>query len=253
MRTEMSKVARRWSVCLVMFGVMAGAGAVPARASVAPAAMVLQSGPSTAGEKTTPEYSDESTKQAAKDENDEYRHSAMVAKLGKMFGMNTEQAATAFTIFNFLILVIALGYMLAKMLPKAFKARNTAIQKHLVDARTATEEATARLSSVEARLSKLDDQIANMRTQAAADTARDEQRLRAGVEDDRAKIVAAAEAEIENATTQARRDIQRYAVELAVEQAARKLVITADTDRMLVENFAQRLGDEMDNHKGNQN
>jgi F-type H+-transporting ATPase subunit b len=65
--------------------------------------------------------------------------------------------------------------------------------------------------------------------------------------------VAAAEAEIENATTQARRDIQRYAVELAVEQAARNLVITADTDRMLVENFAQRLGDEMDNDKGNQN
>jgi F-type H+-transporting ATPase subunit b len=253
MRTDMRKVVHRWSVCVVMLGWMAVAGAVQARASVAPIAAVLQRGPSTAGEKTTPEYSDDSTRQEAKDENDEYRHSATVAKLGKMLGMNTEQAATAFTVFNFLILVIALGYIMAKMLPKAFKARNTAIQKNLVDARTATEEATVRLSSVEDRLAKLDEQIATMRTQATADTARDEQRLRAGVEDERAKIVAAAEAEIENATTQARRDIQRYAVELAVEQAARRLVITADTDRTLVENFAQRLGDEMDNDKGNQN
>jgi F-type H+-transporting ATPase subunit b len=50
-----------------------------------------------------------------------------------------------------------------KVLPKTFRNRSTAIQKHLVDARTATEEATARLSSVEDRLSKLDDQIAAMR------------------------------------------------------------------------------------------
>ncbi|HEY5213203.1 MAG TPA: ATPase, partial [Acidobacteriaceae bacterium] len=111
----------------------------------------------------------------------------------------------------------------------------------------ATEEATSRLSSVEERLSKLDDQIAAMRGQAEADSARDEQRIKASVEDEKVKIVAAAEVEIQNATTLARREIQKYAAELAIEQAARKLVVTAETDRLLVENFAHKLGEGSNN------
>ncbi len=176
-------------------------------------------------------------------ETDEYRLSPTVVKLGALLGMKPETAANVFTIFNILILVGAIGYGLLKTLPKAFRNRSTAIQKHLIDARTATEEATSRLSSVEERLSKLDDQIAAMRHQAEADSARDEQRIKASVEDEKIKIVAAAEVEIQNATTLARREIQKYAAELAIEQAARKLVVTAETDRLLVENFAHKLGE----------
>jgi F-type H+-transporting ATPase subunit b len=39
----------------------------------------------------------------------------------------------------------------------------------------------------------------------------------------------------------ARREIQQFAAELAIEQAARKLVVTAETDRLLVESFARQL------------
>jgi F-type H+-transporting ATPase subunit b len=182
-------------------------------------------------------------KQTVLNETDVYRLSPTVVKLGALLGMKPETAANVFTIFNILILVGAIGYGLLKTLPKAFRKRNTAIQKHLVDARTATEEATARLSSVEERLSKLDEQIAAMRIQAEADGARDEQRIKASVEDEKVKIVAAAEAEIQSATIFARREIQKYAAELAIEQAARKLVVTAETDRLLVESFAHRLGE----------
>jgi F0F1-type ATP synthase membrane subunit b/b' len=135
------------------------------------------------------------------------------------------------------------GYGLLKLLPKTFRKRSADIQKHLVDARTATEEATSRLSSVEERLAKLDEQIASMRSHAEADSARDEERIKASVEDEKNKIVAAAEAEIQSATTLARREIQKYAAELAIEQAARKLVVSADTDRLLVESFAHKLGE----------
>jgi F-type H+-transporting ATPase subunit b len=41
----------------------------------------------------------------------------------------------------------------------------------------------------------------------------------------------------------ARRAIQKYAAELAIEQAAKKLVVTAETDRLLVASFAARLGE----------
>jgi F-type H+-transporting ATPase subunit b len=159
--------------------------------------------------------------------------------------MNAEQSATAFMVTNFLLLAAGVGWMLIKMLPKMLRARNTSIQKNLVDARTATEEARARLSVVEERLAKLDGEIAAMRTHAEQDSAKEEQRIKASVEDEKNKILAAAEQEITAATMHAQKQLQQHAAELAIEQAARKLVVSAETDRLLVQSFAQRLtGDE---------
>lgn len=201
------------------------------------------------GEHSTPINAVPAKREQEKDETAEYRHSAAVQKLGSMVGMNADQAATAFEVLNFLILAVALGYLALKTLPKAFRERNSTIQRHLVDARTATEEASARLNAVEERLSKLDAEIAGMRSQVEAETARDEQRLRASVEEETAKILATAETEIQAATAMARRDLQRHAAELAIEHASKRLVVTAETDRLLIQGFAQQLiGD-----KGGQN
>ena len=193
------------------------------------------------GQASTPEaQSPEKNKQEV-DENDQYRHSDAVKALGAKIGLNAEQAATAFTVSNFIILAALVGWFLAKTLPKTFRDRNTTIQKSLVDARTATEEASARLSTVEDRLSKLDEQIAALRAQAEKDSTLDEQRIKASVEDEKQKILAAAEQEISAATTLAQRQLQQYAAELAIDQAARKLIVTAETDRLLVQNFARKL------------
>lgn len=203
------------------------------------------------GGMSTPEAQSPEKNQQEKDENDEYRHSATVRALGAKLGMNAEQAATAFTVLNFVVLAILVGWFLLKTLPKTFRDRSSAIQKHLVDARTATEEASARLNSVESRLGKLDEQIAAMRAQAEKDAALDEQRIKAAVEDEKQKILKSAEQEISAATVQARKQLQQYAADLAIEQAARKLVVTAETDRLLVQGFARRLtGDET---KGGEN
>jgi F-type H+-transporting ATPase subunit b len=194
-----------------------------------------------AGRLSTPEAQSPKTNKQEADENDEYLHSDAVRKLGAMVGLNTEQAATAFTVANFAVLAILVGWFLVKTLPKTFRGRTTTIQKHLVDARTATEEANARLNSVEERLSKLDDQIAAMRAEAEKASILDEQRIKASVEEDKQKILATAEQDIIAATALAQRQIQQYAAELAIDQAARKLVVTAETDRLLVQSFARRL------------
>jgi F-type H+-transporting ATPase subunit b len=193
------------------------------------------------GQRSSPAAQSEETNKQEANENDEFLHSAAVRKLGAMIGLNAEQAATAFTVANFLVLAALVGWFLAKTLPKTFRNRSTAIQKDLVDARTATEEASARLSIVEDRLSKLDEQIAAMRAQAERDSLQDEQRIRASVEEDKKKILATAEQEIAAATALAHRQIKQYAAELAIDQAARKLVVTAETDRLLVQRFARRL------------
>lgn len=205
--------------------------------------------PSKAGKQITTEANSPEAKFEEDEQNDAYRHSPMVVKIGGIMGMSPERAFSAFTIFNLLIFVVAVGYFLLRALPKTFRKRNTSIQKHLVDARSATEEANARLSSVEARLSNLDTQIAGMRTQAETDSARDEQRISANIEEEKLKILAAAEQEILAATLHAQRQIQRYAAELAIEHAAKKLVVSAETDRLLVQSFAQRLS----GNKGGQN
>ena len=232
---------------LVMF-LLASGCAVSAAGAQAQVAGTRQAG-SGVGERATPASAVPEKREQEQDETEAYRHSAMVQKLGSMVGMNAEQAATTFEIFNFLVLALGLGFLAVKTLPKAFRSRDTAIQKHLVDARTATEEASARLNSVEARLGKLDAEIAGMRAHVEAETARDEQRIRASVEEETAKILATADSEIQAATAMARRELQRHAAELAIEHAAKRLVVTAETDRLLIQGFAQQLTGE----KGGQN
>lgn len=179
------------------------------------------------------------------DENDQYTKSPNVVAMGSKVGLNPDQSKVAFEVTNFLLLALGLAWVAAKMLPNILRSRTAAIQKNLVDARTATEEAKTRLSSVEDRLSKLDGEIAAMKAQAEQDAGKEELRIKASVEDEKQKILASAEQEIAAATMHAQKLLQQHAAELAIEQAARKLVVSAETDRLLVQGFAQRLaGDE---------
>lgn len=219
---------------------MAGLLLVPAMTMRAESAQPVGSNV-TSGNQSSPEAQSPDKNKQEENENEAYRHSATVRALGAKLGLNAEQAATAFTLVNFALLVIGVGWVLLKTLPKLFRDRSNLIQKRLVDARTATAEASARLTSVEARLAKLDSQIAEMRAQAEKDSVLDEQRIKATVEEEKKKILEAAEQEITSATSQARRELQQYAADLAIDQAAKKLVVTAETDRLLVQNFARRL------------
>src|ERR1035437_404606 len=181
-----------------------------------------------AGVESTPEAQSPEKNKPESNENDEFRKSDNVAKLGKKLGLNADQSATAFEITNFVLLAVLVVWGVLKVLPKTLRDRNAAIQKNLVDARTATEEARARLSSVEDRLAKLDGELAAMRSQAEQDAEKEEKRIRASVEDEKRNILASAEQEIAAATMHAQKQLQQYAAELAIEQAARKLVVRSE-------------------------
>lgn len=170
--------------------------------------------------------------------------SPSVIKLGGMVGMNPATSVLVFNWLNFLVLAIAVGYALMKALPKVFRGRTESIQKNIVEARVATEEARARLSAVEARLGKLDDEIAALRADSDRAAAEEEQRLHAQGEEEKARILQAAEQEIAAASAAAQRSLRVYAAEIAVDRAAAQLQITPEDDRVLIENFAGRLGAE---------
>ena len=223
------------ALCLFAFSV----STLPARPQGTP--QPAASAERAPGSESTPEAQSPEKNKQEKDGNEAYKHSAVVQALGAKLGLTTDQAATAFEVLNFVVLAALVGWFLAKALPKAFQDRTSSIQRKLVEARAATEEAGARLNSVEDRLGELDAKIAGLKAQAESDLALEETRARAEIEEARRKILAAAEQEISTATAQARRQIQQYAAELAVDQAAKKLVVSSETDRLLVQEFTNRL------------
>lgn len=200
----------------------------------------------TASPEAQPAEKQQTEKQEEHSDEEAFRHSASVKALGAKLGLDPEQAATAFTWVNFVVLALFVGWFLLKALPKAFRNRNASLEKHLVEAQTASQEANKRLESLEARLGKLDEQIATMRSQAEKDAQAEEQRMKASVEEEKQKILTSAEQEIATAAEQARRQIQQYAADLAIDRAAQKLVVTAETDRALVQDFARRLGNDFE-------
>jgi F-type H+-transporting ATPase subunit b len=243
-----SFVAGKRFFALVVLAASLGSVVMPA---LAQQASIQRVAVQASGSEGTPQANSAEANQGETDATEAYRKSPMVKKLGGMMGMKPDAAATTFEVINFALLALAIGYGLLKALPKTFRDRSLAIQKHLVEAKAATEEASARLNSVEERLAKLDGQIAEMRSQAEKDMVADTLRIRATVEDEKQKILDAAEQEITAASLEAQRSLQRYAAELAIEQAARKLVVSAETDRLLVQGFARRLG--IDPAKGGEN
>jgi F-type H+-transporting ATPase subunit b len=103
-----------------------------------------------------------------------------------------------------------------------------------------SEEASARLSAIEAKLSGLDSEIAQIRAQVEQESKQDEARIKASIGEESSRIVAAAEQEIGSAAAQARRSLRHFAADLAIEEAAKQLTITPETDRALIAEF---LGD----------
>jgi len=180
--------------------------------------------------------------QDRQDENAAYRHSPVVQAVGRKLGLQPEGAARLFEFINFAILAAGVGLFLVKALPRALRARSEKIARELVEARTLTEDADKRLRTVEERLARLDEDIAGLRAQAELEVRRDEVRMKEQLELEKKKIVEEAEQEIASASAHAQRDLKQYAAALAIEQAARSLNLTPETDRALVENFAASLG-----------
>jgi F-type H+-transporting ATPase subunit b len=172
----------------------------------------------------------------------EFKESASVRFLARIFGVKPQTAYWAFVILNFAIVAGAI-FLLSRMhLPTLFRNRTESIRKAMDEAQQASAEARLRLTDIEARLGKLDSEIAAMRSAAEKDAAAEEERIRAASEEDRKKIVESAEQEIAAAAKTARRDLTAYAADLAVSLAQKTISVDAPTDQSLVKSFAEKLG-----------
>jgi len=172
----------------------------------------------------------------------EFKYSKMVAKLGSFIGIGPRGMYWVSMAVNFVILALFFWMLLRSRLPQMFRERTSVIQKALKEAQAASAEASHRLDDIEARLSKMDAEVSKIRAEAEREAAAEEERVRAAAEEDKHKVVEAAEAEIAAIARSARHDLKRFAASLAVDIAARKIKIDDTTDQVLVRQFVGDLG-----------
>jgi len=227
-----------------------------AQSQAAPAQPVQASEPSSAQVATEKASTDKNIapegKKAPEEESETeaFRHSPMVQKFAGILHLPIETAARLFEFLNFGILAVSILYFLFKLIPKAFRNRREAIEKQLVDARSATEVANERLKGVEQKLSRLDQEIDEIRKKVEQDAVQDEARIKAALEEERLRIIDSSGHEIEVAVSAAQRELKRFAAELAVQRATDQLSLNEETDRKLVQNFSRGLGND---HLGGRN
>lgn len=174
-------------------------------------------------------------------ETDQYRHSSVVNAIARFAHVKPETAAQIFEDINSGVLLAVIGFFLWKFLPKLLRNRSETLQNELVSARLATEDANRRLAEVEARLLRLDSEIATIRLQVEKESAEDEKRIHAALEAERERIIASAEQEIGATQAAAQRDLKKFAADLAIDHAMRKIQLSNDTDRLLVREFGKSL------------
>jgi F-type H+-transporting ATPase subunit b len=198
-----------------------------------------QAAPATAGETAAaPPAASSDSGQSQEDQDKAFRlEGPIVVATAKALHLSLETTARMFELINFAVIVLAIVIPLARFTPKFLRSRGEKVRSDIESARKVTEDANARLSAVEAKLSSLGEEIQKFKAEVDEDIKRDEVRIKAALEEESARIVAAAEQEIGMAAVQARRGLRHFAADLAVDQAVRQLVLTPETDRALIAEF----------------
>jgi F-type H+-transporting ATPase subunit b len=176
--------------------------------------------------------------QSQEEQNNAFRlEGPLVKSTAKLLHLSVEATARMFELINFGIIFFAIVIPLFRILPNLLHKRGEKVRTDIEAARKVTEDANARLSAVEAKLSSLDKEIAKFKSEVEEEIKRDEQRIKAALEEESARIVAAAEQEIGLAAAQARRGLRHFAADLAINQATKQMVFTPETDRALIAEF----------------
>ena len=233
-----SRFAIRIFPIVLLAVLVAGSALVPSRLSAQASAPAAQQAPAAASQAANPSAADE--KAASKEETstiDAYRHSPAVTALARLLHLNVETAARIFEIFNFLIVAFGIGIPLFRLMPKILRKRKETVRANLESARKVTADANSRLSAIELKLAGLDQEIAQIRVQVEEEVKQDETRIKATLVEESARIVAAAAQELDVAAAQAKRGLRHFAADLAIDQAARQLVLTPQTDQALIAEF----------------
>lgn len=146
--------------------------------------------------------------------------------------------------FNLFLFIAALVYILRRPLGESLRARREGIRRDLMRAQEERNAALAKLEEVEARLAKLDAEVANVREQARREADEERERIKQSAEEDARKLREQAQREIESAGKAARQELRRYAAEQSVRLAEEMIrgEMRPEDDARLVNLEIEELG-----------
>jgi ATP synthase F0 subunit b len=150
----------------------------------------------------------------------------------------------AWKFLNLILFVGALVYFLRRPLSDAMRTRRESIRRDLIRAHEERNAALAKLEEVEARLARLDAEVASVREHAEKEAAEERERVRLSAEAEANKLREQARREIESAGKVARQELRQYAAEQSVrlaEQMIRRDIRPEDDER-LVKISVEELG-----------
>jgi F-type H+-transporting ATPase subunit b len=180
---------------------------------------------------------DSKAPQSQEEQEQAFLHAPIVQSLARVLHLNIETTIVLLLGINFAIIFFGIVIPLSRIMPKLFRKRSETLSQDLKTAREATTEAQSRLSAVEAKLAGLGAEMEKFRAQVEQDSLEDEKRIKASLSEESARIVAAAEQEINVAAAQVRRGLRDFAANLAIDQASKQLSLTPETDRALIAEF----------------
>jgi F-type H+-transporting ATPase subunit b len=150
----------------------------------------------------------------------------------------------AWRVLNLLIFVLALYFFLRRPIGEVFRTRREAIKRELAQARQERDAALAKLQEVEARLARLDQEVAEARAEAEREAAEERERIRRNAEEEARRLRDQAEREIEAAAKAARARLREFAAEQSVrlaEEMIRREMRPEDEAR-LISRYVEELG-----------
>jgi F-type H+-transporting ATPase subunit b len=196
-----------------------------------------------ASQNSRPEETEKASGEVSgRDKNDKFKYSTSAKWMASKLGVSTVTAYRLSTALNFITIFAAVVLLLRSRLPAFFRNRSQVIRQGLDEARKASEEARQRLSAIESRLAKFESEIATIQSIADGESRAEEERIRAAAEEEKRKIVEAAEQEITAAVSLANLDFKNYAANLAVTLAANGIHLDASTDEALLRSYLGQLG-----------
>jgi F-type H+-transporting ATPase subunit b len=150
----------------------------------------------------------------------------------------------AWKFFNLFLFVGVMVYILRRPLGDALRTRRETIRRELVRAQEERNAAYAKLEEVEARLARLDAEVASVHEHAEREAVEERERVRSSAEEEARKLREQAQREIESAGKAARQELRKYAAEQSVRLAEEMIRrdIRPDDDARLVNMNVEEFG-----------
>lgn len=152
-------------------------------------------------------------------------------------------ATEVFKWINFPLVIVAIIWAWNRWATPYLRRIREQVGLAIAKAAGAKATADARLREAESKLANLQNEVAELRAQAARESAAEVERIHAATQSDTQKIGLAAKAEIDATERAARLELKALAAKLAVEGAESLLVkqLTPTAQESLINNFVKSL------------